>query len=58
MRYAGVFRLENGEEITLSSPYSLADIPRYEEGQLEHLNGQLQYFTTPSMEEELKNSLL
>lgn len=53
MRYVGVFRLENGEEVTLSAKYSLAEVPRYEEGQLEHCNGEMLYFTCPSMEEKI-----
>lgn len=35
-RYVGVFRLENGEEMTLRVPYSLEDTPRCESGILEY----------------------
>jgi hypothetical protein len=41
MRYAGVFLLESGEEITLAADRSLEDIPLHQKGNLKCEEGRL-----------------
>ncbi len=48
MRYAGVFLLKDGTEITLSADYSLSDIPKHEKGVLKHRKGRMVYFSVTS----------
>ncbi|HCK89419.1 MAG TPA: hypothetical protein DHW39_11570 [Erysipelotrichaceae bacterium] len=48
MRYAGVYLLEDGTEITLGADYSLSDIPMHAKGVLKHRKGRMVYFSVTS----------